>query len=525
MPKFLNNLDLAKNQLLNALVHNVAGADPGTSTTEKGLLLYNTTSSLAKVSNGATWDTITNVLESVTGAGAISVGAVTAKSQSISIAASSGSVPGTMSAAHYSAVAGATATSSPNTIVQRDASNNFAANTITAALTGTASNATQLNSQAASWYLDRTNHTSTQLASTISNFDTQVRTSRLDQMAAPTADVSLNTRKLINVLDPVSAQDAATKAYVDATAVGLDVKSSVRVSATGNLAAGTYNSTGGTSGRGQWTAAINVVDGITLAAGNRVLLKEQTTAAQNGIYVVTVVGTGVTGVWDRAPDFDADPEVTSGAFVFIEEGTNAAEGYVLTTANPITIGGAAGTAIAFTQFSGAGTWIAGNGLTLTGQTFDVVGTAARVSVAANAVDIDAAYVGQASITTLGTIATGTWAATDVGIAYGGTGASTAATARTNLNVVGRAVITAGTGIVPDAASVPVANCAATLGNASLTTFVVTHDRATKDVRVVLTEVATDKEVFADVTHTSTSTVTVVFAVAPTSAQYRIVIVG
>lgn len=524
MPKFLNNLDMAKNQVLNALVHNVAGADPGTSSTEKGLLLYNTTSSLAKVSNGTTWDTLTNIIEGVTGAGAIVAGAVTGKSQAISIVAASGSVPGTMSAAHYSAMAGATPLSTASTLVQRDASNNFAANTITAALTGTATNATQLNSQAASYYLARANATGTQLAATISDFDTQVRTSRLDQLAVPTADVSLNTHRLINVLDPIAAQDAATKAYVDAMSVGLDVKASVRAASVANVA-GTYNATGGASGRGQFTAALNTLDGVALAINNRILLKNQTVPGANGIYVVTVVGTGVTGVWDRAPDFDTDPEVTSGAFVFVEEGTQGAEGYVLTNPNPVTIGGGSATALSFVQFSGAGTWIAGAGLTLTGSTFDVVGTANRITVAADTVDISSAYVGQATITTVGTISTGAWAGTDIPVTAGGTGASTAPLARAALNVIGKAVITAGTGIVPDAATTPVANSAATLGNAALTSFVITHDRATKDVQVVLTEVSTDKEVMADVTHTSTSTVTIAFAVAPSAAQYRIVIIG
>lgn len=524
MPKFLNNLDLTKNQLLNAQLHNVAGADPATSAAEKGLVLYNTTSNLAKVSNGATFDNITNVLEGVTATLPIVASAVSAESQVISINAATGSLPGSMSAAHYSALAGATPTSTASTIVQRDGSNNFSANTITAALTGTATNAAALNSQAAAYYLARANATGTQLANTISDFDTQVRTNRLDQLAVPTTSVSMNTQRLTNVVDPVSAQDAATKAYVDATAVGLDVKASVRVASVANLA-GTYNSTGGTSGRGQFTAALNAVDGVTLVIGNRILLKNQTVPAQNGIYTVSVVGTGVTGVWDRATDFDVDTEVTSGAFVFVEEGTNAAQGYVLTTVNPITIGGASGTGLTFVQFSGAGTWIAGNGLTLSGTTFNVVGTAARISVAADSIDIDAAYVGQSTITTLGTIATGSWNATTIPVAKGGTGMTTIAGGRQGLAAVGRAIITAGTGIVPDASTLPMANSAATLGNASLTSFVVTHDRNNVDVQVVLTEVATGKEVFADVTHTSVSTVTITFATAPASAAYRLVIIG
>lgn len=229
-------------------------------------------------------------------------------------------------------------------------------------------------------------------ASKISDFDTQVRTSRLDQMAAPTADVSHNNTKITNLADPVNAQDAATKAYVDAARLGLDIKASVRAATTGNLTY-TYTATGGTSARGQITAAPNIVDGITLAAGNRILIKDQTTAAQNGIYVVSTVGTGSNGVWDRATDFDTDAKVNPGAFTFIEEGTvNADSGWVLTTDGVIVVGGASGTSLAFAQFSGAGQVTAGAGLTKSGNTLDV-GTASTSRIVVNADSIDLATTG------------------------------------------------------------------------------------------------------------------------------------
>jgi phage-related tail fiber protein len=227
-------------------------------------------------------------------------------------------------------------------------------------------------------------------ASKISDFDTQVRTSRLDQMAAPTASVSLNSQKITNLLDPTNPQDAATKAYVDAARSGLDVKASVRAASTANVAGATYNATGGTSARGQITTAPNTLDGVTLALNDRILLKDQSTGAQNGIWIVSTVGTGATGVWDRATDFDADAEVTAGAFTFVTEGTaNGDSGWVLTTNDTITIGGASGTALTFAQFSGAGQITAGAGLTKTGNTIDVA-TASTGRIVVNADSIDLA---------------------------------------------------------------------------------------------------------------------------------------
>lgn len=236
-------------------------------------------------------------------------------------------------------------------------------------------------------------------AAKISDFDTQVRTSRLDQMAAPTASVAMGSQKITGLADPTLAQDAATKNYVDTVAQGLDAKLSVRAATTANIT----------------LSAPQTIDGVSVVANDRVLVKNQTTTTENGIYVVAA------GAWSRATDADSWAELVA-AFTFVEEGTvNADTGWVST----VNAGGTLGsTAVGFTQFSAAGAYTAGTGMTATGNTFNVIGTADRITANADSIDIASTYVGQTSITTLGTIATGTWNATTIAVNRGGTGVTT-----------------------------------------------------------------------------------------------------
>ena len=219
-----------------------------------------------------------------------------------------------------------------------------------------------------------------------------------------TGIVDVGGKRVGNAANPTQSTDLATKAYVDSLSNGLDVKASVRAATTANI---TLSNT-------------QTVDGVALSVGDRVLVKNQSTGSQNGIYVVA------SSSWTRAADFDNSPdtEVSPGTFFFVEEGTTQADnGYVVSNDTAITIGT---TAITFSQFSGAGQITAGAGLTKSGNTLDVVGTADRITVATDSVDIASTYVGQSTITTLGTITTGVWNGTVIGATYGGTGVNNGA---------------------------------------------------------------------------------------------------
>ena len=215
---------------------------------------------------------------------------------------------------------------------------------------------------------------------------------------------------------PSDANDVASKSYVDGAVTGLDVKQSVRAATTaaGTLASDFENG--------------DTIDGVTLATGDRILIKDQATGSENGVYTVNA-----SGAPTRATDFDADSEVTAGAFFFVEEGTtNADSGFVLSTNDDITVGS---TALTFTQFSGTGQIVAGDGLDKSGSTLSVNVDDSTLEISSDTLQIKSDYAGQTSIDTLGTVTTGTWNATDIGVAHGGTGASTAADARTNLGLV------------------------------------------------------------------------------------------
>ena len=186
----------------------------------------------------------------------------------------------------------------------------------------------------------------------LSDFDTQVRTSRLDQMTAPSAAVSLNSQKITNLADPTADADAANKGYVDGVAQGLDVKDSVVATTTANGTLASAFANGQT------------IDGVSLSTNDRILIKDQNTATENGIYKVNASG-APTRVDDLATGADA-----AGAFVFVEQGTvNAENGFVCTSNKGSAVVGTNN--LAFSQFSGAGQITTADGLQKTGNTISV----------------------------------------------------------------------------------------------------------------------------------------------------------
>lgn len=443
MPRrFLTGLDLAQNELLNARLQNLGG-DPATPVA--GQIYYRTTDNTIYVYNGTAW--VALATGTVADASPSAKGVIQLAGDLAGTATSPQIAPGVITDAEIAAGAAiAMAKLAVNPVV-------------------------------------RANHTGTQLAATVSDFDTQVRLSRLDQLAAPTALVSVNSQRITNLADPTAAQDAATKAYVDATLSGLDVKASVRAASTANVNIASPGTT---------------LDGVTLANGERVLLKDQTTGSQNGIYVFNGSASNLT----RAADADTSVEVTPGMFTFVEEGTaNADTGWVLTTNAPIILGT---TALVFTQFSGAGQITAGNGLAKTGNTLDVNVDAASIEINADILRVKAAGITNAMLAggvDLTSKVTGT-----LPIANGGTGGATAAAARTALSAVGKYAVS--------------------IGNGAATAFTVNHALGTTDVQCQLWETGGGKLlVEAEVAIVDANNITVTFASAPATNAYRAVVMG
>ena len=288
--------------------------------------------------------------------------------------------------------------------------------------------------------------------------------------------LDLQNQRITALADPTAATDAATKQYVDNLVSGLSPKDSVRVATTTNGALATAYANGQT------------VDGVVLATGNRILLKNQTTGSENGIYTVNS-----SGAPTRATDADGTNEML-GAIAPVEEGTtNADTLWICTTNAPITVGT---TALAFTQWQSGIAYSAGNGLSLASTTFSVLSNGTSIDVSASGVKIADAAGGAGLTVAAGVLAVGA-----------GTGITVAAdTVAVDTSVIAR-------------------KASFNVGNGSLTSVALTHNLGTKDVDVSVRDSATDAAVITDWVATDINTVTLTFAVAPGSNAYRATVIG
>ena len=186
-----------------------------------------------------------------------------------------------------------------------------------------------------------------------------------DGTVAFTADQSMGNFKITNLGAPVGANDAARYIDIQNATLGLSAKEAVRAATTANIT----------------LSAPQTIDSVSVVAGDRVLVKNQTLPAENGIYVVAA------GAWARSADTNLSSEVKPGMFTFVTEGTvNADSGWILATDGAIVLGT---TGLTFVQFSGAGQLTAGAGMTKSGNTLDV-GTASSARIVVNADNIDLA---------------------------------------------------------------------------------------------------------------------------------------
>ena len=313
-----------------------------------------------------------------------------------------------------------------------------------------------------------------------------------------TGTVDVNGARISGLGIPTQDTDAATKLYVDTVAEGLSVKPAVRAASTANITA-TYNN--GTNGVGATltiaATATLTIDGVnSWTVGDGILVKNQTSAFQNGRYYVSTVG-NISAAWvlTRCSKCDEPTEIPS-MYVFVQEGTTYASTGWVATVEDFADFDVGVDDITFTQFSGAGTYLAGNGLTITGSTFNVVGTADRITANADSVDIASTYVGQSSITTLGTIGSGTWEGSVVGPTYGGTGVDNGTKTitlggnftHTGAHTLGLTTTAATSVTLPTTGTLATRNGAETFTNKSLsdsTTFFIDNADATKKMQFQL----------------------------------------
>jgi hypothetical protein len=455
--KFLVSIDLNKNELQNAVIQNLATAP---ATPLAGQVYYNTGDNQLYIYNGTRWEVAGN---------AVTSGLLANRPAANSVDA------GTI---YYATDNYLFYYSDGSTWQQANAFGNVVTETSygQASGNGTATNYARADHTHGTPALGTA--TPNAIAGVSGSAGSATTPSKEDHTHAftPAADLSMAGFKLTNVGTPTSTGDAANKGYVDSVAQGLDTKASVIAATTtdGTLATAFAN--------GQ------VVDGVTLATNDRILIKNQTDATANGIYTVNA-----TGAPTRSADMDNGSEFPS-AYVFVEQGTvNADTGWVCTNNAPVTLGT---TNIVWVQFSGAGTYTANNGVVLNGSVFSFAPESGK------------------------------------GLQTGSSGAAIKLATTSGLNVTTDLAVGAGLGIsvltntVAIDTAVVVRKYGADVGDGAATSYTITHNLGTRDVQVTVYDNSSPyAEVICDVNHATTNTITLLFSVAPTSNQYRVVVQG
>jgi hypothetical protein len=473
--KFLVSIDLNKNELQNAVIQNL-GTAPATPLA--GQVYYNTTDNQLYIYNGTRWEVAGNAVTSGTlaarpAAATVDAGTIYYATDNYLFYYSNGSAWqqtnqfGTVTAQTSYGAASGNGTSTDYARADHTHGTPALGTSTPNAITGAAGSA-----------------------------GTAAVPSKEDHVHAfaPTTDLNMGGYKLTSLATPVASTDAANKQYVDDVAQGLNIHAASYAATTANLNA-TYSN--GSSGVGATltnagTQAAFETDGTTPALNARILVKNQTTTSQNGIYTLTTVGSGSTNwVLTRATDFDTAVEIAGGDFTFVDNGTTLANTGWVNVDEVTTVGT---DPIVFQQFSGAGTYTANNGVVLNGTVFSF---APR---------------------------------TGYGLQTGSSGAEIKLATTSGLNLSSDLAVGAGNGIsvltntVAIDSSVVVSKYATNVGDGSATSYTITHNLGTRDVIVSVYEGSGSyAEVICDVNHATTNTITLLFSVAPTLNQYRVVV--
>jgi hypothetical protein len=473
--KFLVSIDLNKNELQNAVIQNLATAP---ASPYSGQIYYNTGDNQLYIYNGTRWEVAGNAVQS---------GLLAARPAAATVDA------GTI---YYATDTYLFYYSNGSAWAQTNQFGTVTAQTSYGASSGNGSSTDYARADHTHGTPALGTSTPNAITGAAGSAGSATVPSKEDHVHAfaPTTDLNMGGYKLAALGTPTVSTDAANKQYVDDVAQGLNIHAASYAATTANLNA-TYSN--GTSGVGATltnagTQAAFTTDGTTPSVNDRILVRLQTNTAQNGIYTLTTVGSGSTNwVLTRATDFDTPTEIAGGDFTFVDNGTTLANTGWVNVDEVTTVGT---DPIVFQQFSGAGTYTASNGVVLNGTVFSF--------------DPRTGY----------------------GLQTGASGAEIKLATTSGLNLSSDLAVGAGNGIsvltntVAIDSTVVVSKYAANVGDGSATSYTITHNLGTRDVIVSVYEASGSyAEVICDVNHATSNTITLLFSVAPTLNQYRVVV--